>query len=95
MIIKAKDLNKISNDIATLVESKDKDYNRSFDKSLDKYGDIVYLIRLGDKINRLENIIMNKGYKIQVSDEKLEDTVKDIIGYSLLFLRRLEGKNEL
>ena len=82
-------IEEISKQIVTLVEKKDKDYNKSFDKSMDKFGDMVYIIRLEDKVNRLENIIMNHGYKVEV-DEKLEDTVKDIIGYSLLFLRRLE-----
>ena len=86
-------IEEIAKQIATLVEKKDKDYGKAFDKSMDKFGDMVYVIRLEDKVNRVENIIMNHGYNV-VADEKVEDTVKDIIGYSLLFLRRLSKERE-
>jgi hypothetical protein len=52
-------------------------------------------IRMSDKMGRLENLmgITNGSFKSReaiVGDEKVEDTIRDILNYSLLFL--MEGK---
>jgi hypothetical protein len=54
-------------------------------------------IRMSDKMGRLENLlgITNGTFKTKeaiIGDEKIEDTVKDILNYSLLFL--MEGKKK-
>jgi len=54
-------------------------------------------IRMSDKMGRLENLlgITNGTFKPKdaiVGDEKIEDTIKDILNYSLLFL--MEGKKK-
>lgn len=69
-------------EIAELVERKNKDYNNSYAKTIDKYGYATYFIRIQDKINRLENLLLN-GHNDSVG-EKVEDTLDDIIGYTLL-----------
>lgn len=60
-----------------------------------KGGQAGIVIRMSDKMGRLENLmgITNGTFKSKdavVGDEKIEDTIKDILNYSLLFL--MEGK---
>lgn len=86
-------INKIAEDIATLVNSKNNDYDNSFEKLFDKYGYISYLIRINDKISRLESLTINNK-KPQVKEESIKDTLMDIVGYTLLMLNILEGEGE-
>ncbi|KAB7198371.1 nucleotide modification associated domain-containing protein [Clostridium beijerinckii] len=82
----------ISNEIAELLEKKNKDYGNSFDKTVEEYGATAYLLRIEDKISRLKSITKNK--EILVTDESMEDTIKDIAGYSILMLNYLQAKQE-
>ena len=77
------EIKKIALEIAELVERKNHDYDNSFDKTMDKYGDTAYFLRIEDKLNRLINLSKKQA---KVSDENVEDTLKDIIGYTLLML---------
>ena len=74
----------IALEIAQLVEKKNHDYDNSFDKTMDKYGDTAYFLRIEDKLNRLINLSKKQA---KVSDENVEDTLKDIIGYTLLMIK--------
>lgn len=75
--------------LETLLIKKNKDYNNSFDRTVDEYGYVVIAIRLEDKINRLNNLIKNNN---EVKDESIEDTLLDIAGYCVLSLIYLENK---
>lgn len=76
--------------IAELVDRKNHDYDNSFDKSIDKRGNDVYFIRIEDKLSRLENLLKsNEKAKI---NESIEDTLKDIVGYTLLMMNYLNNK---
>jgi len=44
-----------------------------------------FLVRLSDKISRLANVTRD-GHKRMVDDERVEDTILDIINYSILQL---------
>ena len=77
------EIRQIALEIAQLVEKKNHDYDNSFDKTMDKYGDTAYFLRIEDKLNRLINLSKKDA---KVNDEKVEDTLKDIIGYTLLML---------
>jgi hypothetical protein len=72
----------IALEIARMVEKKNADYGDSFRKTREKFGPIAFLIRLTDKINRLESIL-NKG---TTHFESYEDTIRDIAGYCILEL---------
>lgn len=71
--------------IVDLLERKNNDYGDSATQTYDEYGDVAYFIRLADKVNRLKSLTINNKTQ-QVNDESIEDTVRDIIGYSLLYL---------
>ena len=78
------EIRQIALEIAQLVEKKNHDYDNSFDKTMDKYGDTAYFLRIEDKLNRLINLSKKQA---KVSDENVEDTLKDIIGYTLLMIK--------
>jgi hypothetical protein len=78
------EIRQIALEIAQLVEKKNHDYNNSFDKTMDKYGDTAYFLRIEDKLNRLINLSKKEA---KVNDERVEDTLKDIIGYTLLMIK--------
>jgi hypothetical protein len=77
----------ISLEIADLVEKKNKDYGNSFDKTIKEYGMTAYFLRLEDKLSRLKSL--NKSQEKPLVNESIEDTLKDIVGYSLLMLNYL------
>lgn len=85
----SKILSKLENTLA----SKNQDYGDSYARSVDKYGPTVTLIRLSDKFNRLENLILNPNTKRV--EESIEDTLLDLAGYAILELeRRAREKKE-
>jgi hypothetical protein len=51
-----------------------------------------FLVRLTDKMSRLSTFCDTGTF--QVADEKLEDTIEDIINYSILFLAYVKSKKE-
>lgn len=79
----------IAKEIGQLVEKKDKDYNHAFSKTLKEYGNVTYFLRIDDKLNRLKNLMLNNT-NAEVN-ESIEDTLKDIIGYTLLMLKEIKS----
>ena len=79
------DIVNIALEIGELVEKKDKDYNSAFSKTLKEYGNVAYFLRIDDKLNRLKNLMLNNN-NAEVN-ESVEDTLKDIVGYTLLMLK--------
>ena len=78
----------LANEIGELVEKKDKDYNSAFSKTLQKYGKVAYFLRIDDKLNRLKSLLLdNKDAEV---NESVEDTLKDIVGYTLLMLKEIK-----
>ncbi|MGG7058435.1 nucleotide modification associated domain-containing protein [Clostridium tertium] len=73
----------IAIEVAELVEKKNRDYGNSFDKTLEEYGDTAYFLRIEDKLSRLKSLTKKEN---EVVDESIEDTLKDIIGYTLLMI---------
>ena len=51
-------------------------------KSIKKYGPIAGLVRISDKFNRLENLLM--GNDAKVKDERVEDTLLDLANYCIM-----------
>ena len=84
---------KYTDHLADILQAKNDAYGDSFTKSVDEDGLLVLKIRLGDKFNRISELIKNR--KLKENDESLEDTLLDMAGYSILGLKYLEEhKNE-
>jgi hypothetical protein len=60
---------------------KNSDYGDSFSKVRQKYNDRfpVILVRLSDKFNRLEALLLNGNQKVK--EESIKDTLLDIANY--------------
>lgn len=76
-------IKEIAIEVAELVEKKNRDYGNSFDKTLEEYGDTAYFLRIEDKLSRLKSLSKKDAPEI---NESIEDTLKDIIGYTLLMI---------
>lgn len=79
------EFNAILNPIAELLARKNMDYGNSYDLLRNEYGPVSYLIRIADKLNRVKQLTITDNQ--MVDNESIEDTLKDIIGYTALELR--------
>lgn len=79
----------ITTNMAKVYTAKNHDYGNSFDCSLNKFGLIAGLVRMGDKMNRLESLI-NK--KAMVKDESIRDTLLDLASYCIMTVMWLNKK---
>lgn len=82
---------KVLNKLHEIYKTKNKLYN-SFSKTYQKHGNSALLIRLEDKLNRIENLLLNvpkadPGAGIQ---ESVIDTLLDLANYSIMGIMELE-----
>lgn len=81
----------ITNNMAKTYAAKNHDYGNSFEQSCDKFGIIAGIIRMGDKINRLESLSKREA---KVKDESIKDTLLDLASYSVMTLMWLNEANK-
>lgn len=84
----------ITTEMANTFCRKNHDYGNSFFESLDKRGLVAALVRMEDKMNRL-NALENT--EALVKDEAIEDTLLDLANYSIMttmWLKKLTRCNE-
>lgn len=79
----------IVKELNNIYRLKNNDYGDSFKAVRDKYNNAI-LIRLNDKLNRLETLMLGKEQK--VNNESIEDTLKDLANYAIMELieRKIE-----
>lgn len=73
---------------------KNTDYGNSFEESLEKHGLIAAIVRMEDKMSRLNTLSKNEAL---VKDESIIDTLKDLSNYALMsavWLEQGEKKEE-
>lgn len=68
---------------------KNHDYGNSFDKSLDKFGLVASVVRIGDKMNRIESLVQKKA---MVQDESIRDTLLDMANYAIMTVMWMDNK---
>lgn len=73
----------IVNSLAETYKKNDTDYGNSFSQSIDKYGYVAGLVRMSDKFNRAENLLLNNKEAL-VNDESAVDTLLDLGAYSIM-----------
>lgn len=76
-------------DCAELYAKKNHDYGDSFSKGCDVIGEAYAVGRLYDKMNRLVTLSKTDS---EVKDESIEDTLRDLACYSLMYLAYLNNK---
>lgn len=72
-------------------KKKNRDYGDAFGVSLDKRGLVAALVRMEDKIGRLDSL---KDRDPLVKDESLQDTLLDLANYAIMTAMWLERKSE-
>lgn len=78
-------------ELAELLVSKNNDYGNSFSEQYSKYGTVSALIRMDDKLRRIETL--QKGVTSKVS-EKISETLIDLSGYAILAYIEETERNE-
>lgn len=84
---------KVANQMVDTYKRKNADYGDSFSASLDKYGPVAAHVRMSDKINRLQSLVVRK-QTAQVKDESIADTFLDLACYAIMRLVYIVIKSE-
>ena len=71
---------------------KNHDYGNSFDKSLDKFGLVASVVRIGDKMNRIESLVQKKA---MVQDESIRDTLLDMANYAIMTIMWMDNQDKV
>ena len=98
-----KSFKNITSKMAETYEKKNHDYDDSFDKSLDKFGLLASVVRMGDKMNRIESLInksvQNPAYPSVsvkdvnlVKDESIKDTLLDLANYAIMTIMWMDNQ---
>lgn len=87
---KVVEFEKITKEMVDTYTRKNHDYGDSFGESITKYGPIAGLVRLSDKWNRLNSLILNGDAKVK--DESIVDTLTDLACYAIML--RMEMTRE-
>ena len=74
-----------------LLINKNKKYGDSFTKTANEYGNVVLVLRIEDKLNRLKQLLLNNEPDT-LKGENVLDTLLDLAGYSLLAKIYLQNK---
>lgn len=77
--VKAERIKKQMEERLKVYEEKNERYGDSFSLTFDQYGPISALTRMKDKMNRLENLILNP--ELDPKDETIIDTLMDLANY--------------
>jgi hypothetical protein len=62
-------------------KQKNEAYGNSFDKSVERWGYTAALVRMEDKLNRLEQLLLNN---VDANDESALDTALDLASYAIM-----------
>lgn len=81
--------NEILEEMKEVHRKKNADYGNNFHKRYERWGFLTALLRLSDKMERLENIY-EKG-EIEVKDESVEDTLLDLANYAVMTIVELRN----
>jgi hypothetical protein len=84
----------ICQDLNDIYLAKNRDYGDSFAKTRRKHGNSAILIRLEDKLGRLERLMLSGEQCVKT--ESIEDTLKDLANYAIMELveRQIEQESE-
>ena len=71
---------------------KNHDYGNSFDRSLDRFGLVASVVRIGDKMNRIESLVQKKA---MVQDESIRDTLLDMANYAIMTVMWMDNQDKV
>lgn len=71
---------------------KNADYGDSFHKSYERFGLISPIVRMSDKMGRLETLCSKEA---QVKEESIRDTLMDLANYCIMTVMELDSEKEV
>ena len=80
---------KLTMQMAETFARKRNDYGNSTEDTLHRYGRVSLLVRMRDKLNRLDNLLLNKDNSRRVMDENINDTLLDLANYAIIAILEL------
>lgn len=80
----------ITSNMAKTYAAKNHDYGNSFEQSLDKFGLVASIVRMEDKMNRIESLSKKEA---EVKDESIKDTLLDLANYAIMTVMWLSKHN--
>lgn len=79
--------------LADTLAKKNAAYGDAFGKSIEKYGYISALVRMSDKWNRLNTLMLDSD-GIDNLGESVQDTLLDLAGYCILTMAELGNEDK-
>lgn len=80
----------ITQNMTKIYAAKNHDYGNSFEESLDEFGLVASIVRIGDKMNRIKSLIKKEA---QVKDESIRDTLLDMANYAIMTVMWMDKKS--
>jgi len=81
---------KVIEELKKIYKKKNHDYGNSFHKIYKRFGLLSSIIRLSDKLERLETLL-TKPSKV---DESIRDTLLDLANYSILTIIEIDKEKK-
>lgn len=75
--------NEMTKEMCEIFARKRHDYGPSTTETYEKFGPVSMLVRMHDKMGRLDNLICNNMQE-RVLDERIDDTLMDLANYALI-----------
>lgn len=73
----------LAKQITETYEKKDTDYKGSYHESVERFGYVAGIIRMTDKLNRAENLLLGDNEAL-VNDESAVDSLLDLAAYAIM-----------
>lgn len=80
---------RITDEMAQTYERKNHDYGNSFSHSYQEHGPIAGIVRIGDKYNRVKQLLVNKE-TAHVNNESAVDTLLDLANYAIMLAMEIQ-----
>ena len=79
--------------LADILAKKNAAYGDAFGKSIEKYGYVAALVRMSDKWNRLNTLMLDSN-GIDNLGESVQDTLLDLAVYCVLTMAELDNEDK-
>lgn len=83
----------LAKQITETYEKKDTDYKGSYHESVERFGYVAGIIRMTDKLNRAENLLLGDKEAL-VNDESAVDTLLDLAAYSIMLAMEVKNRKK-
>lgn len=83
--------NTLTKQMSDTFAKKRKDYGQTTTETYDKFGPVSMLIRMHDKMGRLDNLL-GRAQENKVLNESIEDTLLDLANYALITILEMRKR---